>query len=233
MRPAARQRSVAVTSLPYTMTSLPYIEPLCPACSAATLRVSDTRETNDTRSLRKSFEKATNTAMRSTEPNANVARATSHKILDYGTVSDLPPLPSFGKRRPTEGSPLPKLGGVHLERAQSLELELEARRKLNTLRKTLSRAETESALHAQLKQRQRNVRRLKADIEELSGVKLRKHFARRMDPAPPEEQLELGIILCESFSMIEPDPRARGWYKLFRFSECSARAPRPPSIRTR
>ena len=202
------------------MTSCPYIDSGTGAADHALLRVSNPRITHQDIGFTKSLAKVCDTTLRAKDvPNA---LADSERLLftSASELPPLPPLPKLGKKGKAEFNTPPKpLTGLHLERENNLAAELAAKRKLCSLRKALTRAGSESALQEQLVQRHKDARKLRAEQDERSGSKYMKDLARSIVPATSAESCELGTVLLEAFSLVEPDPRCRGWYKLFKHSK--------------
>ena len=210
------------------MTSLPYIDPRPGYNEPAFLRVSNPRETGESIHFRVGLQKKTNSELRPKEANL----LASSSALLFTAAGDLPPIPkASGKKRPTEASsPKPKPALI-IERDEALVAEREAKRKLNTLRKALTRANTESVLQTIAAQKRRDVRQVRRAQEERTGSLLSKQFAKKVNPATAEEQNELGVLLLSAFAWVEPDPKARGWYKLYKHSKCRpyTRTSSPPA----
>ena len=184
------------------MTSLPYIDSGNGTADHALLRVSNPRVSHNDIPFTKSLAKVCDTTLRAKDvPNS---LADSEKLL-FTSASELPPLPKLGKKSKTEFNTPPKaLTGLHLERENNLAAELAAKRKLCSLRKALTRANSESALQAQLVQRHKDARKLRAEQDERSGSKFMKDLAKYLMPATSAECSELGIVLLEAFSIVGP-----------------------------
>lgn len=202
------------------MTSLPYIDRPPAHNETVHLRVSNhVNDINDIK-FRRNLEKATDSKLRAKEPSClggfGTTTVASHQL--FTPAGDLPPIPRGKKRSTGILSPKPK-PAIILERESSLVAELEAKRKVNTLRKALQRVSSESALQTMAAQKRKDVQTMKREQEDRTGERLAKTFLRRVKPASEEEMNSFAFMLLSGLKWVEPDPRARGWYKLYRQSK--------------